>query len=46
VLSSRLGHSSIGITGDTYQHVTKRLDQRAADRTANYILGDISDESC
>jgi integrase len=40
VLSARLGHSSIGITGDTYQHVTRGLDRQAADRVASFILGD------
>ena len=39
VLSARLGHSSIGITGDIYQHVSQRLDQKVADRVASVILG-------
>jgi hypothetical protein len=30
----------VGITADLYQHVSKGLDQQAADRMANYILGD------
>ncbi len=32
VASERLGHSSIGITLDLYSHVTKSLDQDAADQ--------------
>jgi integrase len=40
VLSERLGHSSIQITGDTYQHVRQQVDQNAADLTASFILGD------
>jgi hypothetical protein len=32
------GHSSIGITGDTYQHVSRGLDRQAADRVASFIL--------
>jgi integrase len=39
VLSERLGHSSIQITGDTYQHVRQQVDQDAADLTASFILG-------
>jgi integrase len=39
VLSERLGHSSITITGDTYQHVRQPVDQDAADLTASFILG-------
>jgi hypothetical protein len=35
-----LGHAKVGITADLYQHVSKGLDQQAADRVANYILGD------
>lgn len=32
VASERLGHSSIGITMDTYSHVLKELQQDAANR--------------
>ena len=39
VMSERLGHSSISITGDLYTHVTEQSDQDAADRTAAFILG-------
>jgi integrase len=39
VISERLGHSSIQITGDTYQHVRRQVDQDAADLTASFILG-------
>ncbi len=39
VLSERLGHSGIQITGDTYQHVRQQVDQDAADLTASFILG-------
>ena len=39
VISGRLGHSSINITANLYQHVTEQVDQDAADRTAAFILG-------
>jgi len=39
VLSERLGHATTGITSDTYQHVRRAVDARAADLTAAYILG-------
>jgi integrase len=39
VLSERLGHSSISITSDTYQHVLPELDDEAAARVARVILG-------
>lgn len=39
IVSARLGHSSIGITGDIYQHVAKRLDEHVANRVADFILG-------
>lgn len=29
-VSRRLGHSGIGITADTYGHVTQKMDQEAA----------------
>jgi integrase len=38
IVSALLGHSSIGITGDLYQHVQDRLRQQSANRTASYIL--------
>lgn len=34
VISKRLGHASIRITADTYQHVTAAVDQAAADAVA------------
>ncbi|HEY6427306.1 MAG TPA: site-specific integrase [Acidimicrobiales bacterium] len=39
VVSERLGHSSISITSDTYQHVMPELDDQAAARVARVILG-------
>jgi len=39
VVSERLGHSSVSITADTYQHVTEGLDRQAADTVARLILG-------
>jgi integrase len=39
IVSGRLGHSSISITGDLYQHVRREVDQRAADQVAALILG-------
>lgn len=39
VVSTRLGHSSISITGDIYSHVRAEVDQAAADLVAGSILG-------
>ncbi|MGZ8636528.1 MAG: tyrosine-type recombinase/integrase [Actinomycetota bacterium] len=39
VASERLGHSSIRITGDIYQHVERAMDVDAAARTAALVLG-------
>jgi integrase len=39
VVSERLGHSSISITGDIYSHVRAEVDQAAADKVAGVILG-------
>jgi integrase len=39
VLSERLGHSSIAITADVYQHVLPELDDQAAAQVAAVILG-------
>jgi len=38
VVSERLGHSSITITADTYQHVTEGMDRDAADRVAEVLF--------
>jgi len=38
VLSERLGHSSIAITADIYQHVSEKVDQDSADRASSFIL--------
>ncbi len=38
-MQDRLGHSSIATTADLYIHVPPRVDQEAADRTADYIFG-------
>lgn len=37
--SSRLGHSSVRITADTYQHVERAMDEEAAARAAALVLG-------
>lgn len=39
VVSGRLGHSSVAITADLYQHVRQQVDQQAADRVAAVIFG-------
>ena len=39
--SSRLGHSSVRITGDTYMHVERSMDEDAAARAAALVLGEI-----
>jgi integrase len=40
VVSERLGHASISVTGDIYSHVRAEVDQQAADQVAGLILGD------
>jgi integrase len=39
VVSKRLGHASIAITADLYQHVTKSVDRNAAEAVAELIFG-------
>jgi integrase len=39
VMQERLGHSSVAITGDVYSHVSREVDQAAADQVAAVILG-------
>jgi integrase len=39
IVSKRLGHASIAITADLYQHVTKSVDRDAAEAVAGLILG-------
>lgn len=39
VASGRLGHSSVGITADLYQHIAPDLDADAAERTARALGG-------
>lgn len=39
VVSDRLGHSSIAITGDVYSHVTAGQDRDAAETIANRMMG-------
>jgi integrase len=41
VVSERLGHASVKITGGTYAHVTPTMQQAAADKMA-HILGHVS----
>ena len=38
VMSERLGHSSIAVTGDIYSHVTEGMDREAASRIAEAIM--------
>ncbi|MEM9653708.1 MAG: tyrosine-type recombinase/integrase [Actinomycetota bacterium] len=38
VVSERLGHANIGITLDTYSHVTRSMQEEAADRVAETIV--------
>jgi integrase len=39
IVSGRVGHSSVAITSDLYQHVRREVDQQAADQVAAPILG-------
>jgi integrase len=39
VVQERLGHANIGITLDTYSHVTASLHARAAEQVAAVIFG-------
>lgn len=39
VISKRLGHASIAITADVYQHVRPGVDRDAAEAVAGLILG-------
>ncbi len=39
VVSERLGHATVGITLDTYSHVTPSIAREAADAVASRILG-------
>jgi integrase len=39
VVSERLGHSSIAITADTYQHVTETMQGEAAAKAGRALLG-------
>lgn len=39
VASERLGHGSVRITADTYQHVERAMDEDAAARAAALVLG-------
>lgn len=39
VVSKRLGHASIAITADLYQHVTRSVDREAAEAVAGLIFG-------
>jgi integrase len=40
VISERLGHASIRITGDVYAHVTRRLDKASAETLGGLLLGE------
>jgi len=39
IVSQRLGHASIMVTADPYQHVTPQLEEDAAAKVASLILG-------
>jgi integrase len=39
VVKDRLGHSSIAVTADIYQHVTRKVQLGAAERVASLIFG-------
>jgi len=39
VVSDRLGHSSMSVTGDIYSHVLPAVEQEAANAVAALILG-------
>ena len=39
IVSERLGHASIAITLDTYSHVLPTMQEDAAERVAQLILG-------
>ena len=39
IVSSRLGHSSVGITLDRYSHVVEAVGEDAAAKVASLILG-------
>jgi integrase len=39
IVSKRLGHASLAITADLYQHVTKTVDRDAAEAVAGLIFG-------
>ena len=39
VVSARLGHSTVGVTLDTYSHLIEGVGESEADRVANLILG-------
>ena len=38
IVQERLGHSSIGITLDTYSHIAPRLQEAAADRFDELVI--------
>jgi integrase len=40
VVAERLGHSTIGITLDTYSHVLPAIEAETAARVARLIVGD------
>ena len=40
VVSERLGHSSVSITADLYQHTLEHMQQDAADKAGAMLLGD------
>jgi integrase len=45
VISERLGHASIRITGDVYAHVTRRLDKASAETLGALLLGEGHEEA-
>ncbi len=42
-LQERLGHGSMQITADVYSHVSRKMEQKNADRFDNYMENIIND---
>ena len=45
VVSKRLGHSTIGVTADTYQHLLEGVGKDAAERAAALVPRNRRDQS-
>jgi integrase len=44
LICDRLGHGSIGITADTYTHLAKGMQKKAAERLDERIFGFTGDD--